>query len=81
MFEHTLRPYQHVIVPVSKNTKAASRKIAIAVPISFALVVLSAIGLDDQSKFETDKIHHPRPNGYLAAEFGAGKPTSPKEAP
>jgi hypothetical protein len=81
VFERTSLACQYVIVPIAKNLEAACRKIGIALRVGSAIVVLSAIGFDNQTELKTCKIDHPGSNGHLAAKLSGGKSTTAKQAP
>jgi len=66
---------------MSENAKAARCESAVASQISSALVVLSAVRLDDQAKFEADKVNDPRPNRNLPPELGVREATAAKNSP
>jgi hypothetical protein len=46
-----------------------------------AVIVLPAIGLDDQSGAEVHKVEHIRPQRLLAAEFMSAQPVGAQMAP
>src|ERR671917_397212 len=67
--EHTRRIFQHLVVPEAQYPKALVLKTVIAPAVDDAVSVLRAVGLDDQSSFETSKIDDVGLSHMLPAEL------------
>jgi len=61
--------------------KPPCRQIVVAPNIRFTLVVLSTIGIDDQTMLITHKIDYPGSNRHLSTKLGSGDSTVPQQPP
>jgi len=64
----------HIIVPKSHDAKSISRQPRVSFGIARGIVVLTAIDLDDQPRFETEKVCNVGTDRNLPAEFECSEP-------
>ena len=67
--QHAVDIPQHVVVPKAQDAIAMIGQPPIALDIVFAVRMLAAIHLDDQSLFTTNKIDSKWPDRFLTNEF------------
>lgn len=69
------------MVPESQNLEAFSRQPGIALPVILAVVMLTTIGLDDQSSSEVNEVDYIGANGLLAPKLLAAEPVASQIPP
>jgi len=65
---------KHIIVPEAHDAKRILRKPGVSFDIARGIGVLPPINLDDQSRFETEKVCNIRSNRNLPAELECVEP-------
>ncbi|MEA3062722.1 MAG: hypothetical protein QOJ94_2503 [Sphingomonadales bacterium] len=78
--QHAIEISEYVMVPEAENAKALAAEIGCPRPIPFRRV-LSAVGFNDQSSFQTAEVGDVWPDRPLPAEFMSAQAARPKLAP
>jgi hypothetical protein len=81
-FEYRVRLSQHFVVPESKHPQSTVFEVAISLQIIRSLfLMLAAIDLDDELRFETCEIDDVASNGYLAPKSVSSKLSTTQMVP
>jgi len=67
--QDALQILKHIVVPEAYDAKSVLREPCVSFDISRRLGMLTAIDLNDQSRFETEEVCNVRPNRNLSTEF------------